>query len=162
MSGLRKRHGGAKVEHYLYSLSHSKIKPFFKSLAESLDFLQRPELLVARSADFLLAADRDGRQMRHNLTGQYLQWKLQLCQRRQLLWDTEFQPPPALDDWCGEEDCLFWKVLVIQLLMLVLLSTGGGWVRVCAIMPRWWTTSYSRRTGKCCSLVRSPHLTSCW
>ena len=84
----------------------------------------------------MLAADRDGRQMRHNLTGQYLQWKLQLCQWRQLLWDAEFQPPPALDDWCGEEDCLFWKVLVIQLLMLVLLSAGGGWVRVCAIIPQ--------------------------
>mmetsp|Transcript_30667 Transcript_30667/g.57160 ORF Transcript_30667/g.57160 Transcript_30667/m.57160 type:complete len:478 (+) Transcript_30667:50-1483(+) len=112
--GLRRRYGGARTDYYPYSLTHSKIKPFFKPLAEGLDYLLSPDLLTAKSAEFLLAGEGDGRQMRQNDTGQYLQWNLQLREWRQLLDDAGFQPPPALDDmrWLGR--CLRFNVSMVD------------------------------------------------
>ena len=124
---LKRHFGRARVDYYPYSMTHSKISPFFLSLAESLDFLSNPSKLSAQSAGFMVSNDAETRQMRKNVTGQYAQWNLDAESWEHLLRASAFTVPPVLDDrymhWSTAShvyisqlmSCLFWLHVLTEL-----------------------------------------------
>ena len=95
---LQRKYGGARVDYYPYSMTHTKISPFFLTLRDSLEFLSNVSRLASQSARFMVAHDEEHRQMRKNLTGQYVQWNLDAPSWQRLLEDAHFRIPAILDD----------------------------------------------------------------
>ena len=98
LTDLSKRYGHSVVDYYPYGMTHSAVRPYFLTMAESLSYLSDKELFNYKSRYFVPKHEKEWQLMRNNHTGQYLQWNLDHDSWHQVLSDANFHVPEALDD----------------------------------------------------------------